>query len=129
MKLSYNAMRELGIKAFLAAGVPDDTASCVTDALLLAELDGMPSHGFSRIPFYVDQAKTGKVKAAARPVVSKPAPAVVCVDACNGYAFPAINEGHPRSSYTVSGLPSKSGSKKCLSIFASIKAPYWWFPS
>lgn len=93
MKLAYNAMRELGIKAFLAAGVPDDTASCVTDALLLAELDGMPSHGFSRIPFYVDQAKTGKVNAAARPVVSRPAPAVVSVDACNGYAFPAIDEG------------------------------------
>lgn len=93
MKLSYNAMRELGIKAFLSAGVPDDTASCVTDALLLAELDGMPSHGFSRIPFYVDQAKTGKVKADARPVVFNPTPAVVCVDACNGYAFPAINEG------------------------------------
>ena len=47
----------------------------------------------------------------------------------NTFIFPAINEGHPRSSYTVSGLPSKSGSKKCLSIFASIKAPYWWFPS
>lgn len=53
----------------------------------------MPSHGFSRIPFYVDQAKTGKVKADARPVVFNPTPAVVCVDACNGYAFPAINEG------------------------------------
>lgn len=93
MKLSYDKMRELGIAAFTAAGIADDIAKCVTDALLLAELDGMPSHGFSRIPFYVDQAKTGKVNVDARPVVERTAPAVVTADACNGYAFPAIEEG------------------------------------
>ena len=93
MKLSFSAMRNLGISAFCAAGVPEDIASCVTDALLLAELDGMPSHGFSRIPFYVDQARSGKVKADARPAVTRPAPAAVLVDACNGYAFPAIDAG------------------------------------
>ena len=61
MKLSFSDMRKLGVSAFLAAGVPEDAAACVTDALLLAELDGMPSHGFSRIPFYTDQARSGKV--------------------------------------------------------------------
>lgn len=93
MKLSYDAMRELGMAAFRAAGVPEDTAACVTDALLLAELDGMPSHGFSRIPFYVDQAKSGKVRAGARPRVTHPAPAITVVDADGGYAFPAIEAG------------------------------------
>lgn len=93
MKLSLHAMRSLGVSAFCAAGVPEDTALCVTNALLLAELDGMPSHGFSRIPFYIDQAKSGKVKADARPSVTRPAPAIVLVDACHGYAFPAIEAG------------------------------------
>ncbi len=93
MKLSYDEMRSLGMAAFLNAGVPEDIASCVTDALLLAELDGMPSHGFSRIPFYVDQAKTGKVRADARPQAVHPSPAITLVDAGNGYAFPAIQEG------------------------------------
>lgn len=93
MQLSFSAMRKLGMTAFCAAGVPEDIAACVTDALLLAELDGMPSHGFSRIPFYVDQAKSGKVNIHARPVVTRPAPATILVDACNGYAFPAIYEG------------------------------------
>jgi len=93
MKLSYDEMRSLGMAAFRAAGVPEDISACVTDALLLAELDGMPSHGFSRIPFYVDQAKTGKVKADARPQACHPSPAITLVDACNGYAFPAIQEG------------------------------------
>ena len=39
MKLSQDEMKKLGMSAFLAAGVPDDIAECVTDALLLAELD------------------------------------------------------------------------------------------
>lgn len=93
MKLSYDEMRTLGMNAFKAAGIAEDIAACVTDALLLAEMDGMPSHGYSRIPFYVDQAKTGKVNVEARPVVERTAPAVITVDACNGYAFPAIEEG------------------------------------
>lgn len=93
MKLSFTEMRKLGISVFRAAGAPEDTAACVTDALLLAELDGMPSHGFSRIPFYVDQARSGKVKADARPEASHPAPALTVVDARCGYAFPAIETG------------------------------------
>ncbi len=93
MKLSYDEMRDLGMAAFRAAHVPEDTAACVTDALLLAELDGMPSHGYSRIPFYIDQALSGKVKADARPAATHPSPAVTLVDAGFGYAFPAIEEG------------------------------------
>ena len=93
MLLSYNELRELGLAVFARAGVDPDAAACVVDGLVLAELDGMPSHGFSRIPFYVDQALSGKVQKLARPVVSKPAPASVLVDACNGYAFPAIRDG------------------------------------
>lgn len=93
MKLSFTDMRKLGLSAFLAAGCPEDTAACVTDALLMAELDGMPSHGFSRIPFYIAQARSGKVHAGARPEASHPAPALIVVDACNGYAFPAIEHG------------------------------------
>lgn len=93
MKLSYSDMRNLGVSAFLAAGVPEETAICVTDALLMAELDGMPSHGFSRIPFYTDQARSGKVDARVSPEIIYPAPALTVVDARNGYAFPAIEAG------------------------------------
>ena len=93
MKLSLADMRELGLAAFRAAGASEDVAKCVTDALLLAELDGMPSHGFSRIPFYVDQALSGKVNVKAVPVVTRTSASAIVVDACNGYAFPAIEAG------------------------------------
>ncbi len=90
MKLSYSEMRDLGMAAFKAVGVPEKTAAIVTEALILAELDGMPSHGFNRIPFYAGQAKSGKVVAAAEPEVTQTGPSVVVVDAKYGFAVPAI---------------------------------------
>lgn len=93
MHLTVEELRKLGEDVFRKAGVPDATTRCVVDALVKAELDGMPSHGFSRIPFYVDQALSGKVKADATPVVTRPTPACVMVDAGFGFAFPAVEQG------------------------------------
>jgi (2R)-3-sulfolactate dehydrogenase (NADP+) len=65
----------------------------VVNSLAIAELDGIPSHGFSRVPFYVEQIRSGKVNGKAVPNISLPAPALVSVDACHGLAFPAIAQG------------------------------------
>ncbi len=86
-------LRQLGMAVFTAAGVAAENAAQVVDALVEAELDGIGSHGFSRIPFYADQAVSGKVNGTAVPVISSPKPAVVLADACNGFSFPAINAG------------------------------------
>ena len=97
MKLAYADIFEIGTRAFTNVGASKDTAQLVMQALLKAELDGMPSHGLSRIPFYVAQAKTGKVQAAAEPKVENPKPAVTLVDANFGFAYPAIQAGLTRS--------------------------------
>lgn len=93
MLLSVDALRVLGRKVFVAGGVPDEVAAAVTDALVLAELDGIPSHGFSRIPFYVDQARSGKVDARAEAVLHMAAPSLILMDAACNFAFPAIERG------------------------------------
>lgn len=93
MKLTSDDMLNLGLQVFLSVGVSEEKAKCITKALLKAELDGMPSHGFSRIPFYVAQAKSGKLNANANPKITTPSPATILVDACSGFAFPAIDEG------------------------------------
>ena len=93
MILNEEQLRELGMGVFVRAGVPADAAATIVEALTSAELDGIPSHGFSRIPFYADQALSGKVDAKAIPVVRRTAPASVLVDAANGFAFPAIRAG------------------------------------
>ena len=93
MILTPEQLQDLGMAVFREAGVPEEAAASVVEALVRAELDGLPSHGFSRIPFYVDQALSGKVKARAIPLVRQAAPAAVLVDAGNGFAFPAILAG------------------------------------
>ena len=93
MILTPEQLQDLGMAVFREAGVPEESSASVVEALVRAELDGLPSHGFSRIPFYVDQALSGKVKARAIPLVRQPAPAAVLVDAGNGFAFPAILAG------------------------------------
>jgi (2R)-3-sulfolactate dehydrogenase (NADP+) len=56
-------------------------------------LDGLTSHGVSRLPSYAEQAASGKVDGHASPRVSSPAPAVVRIDARCGFAYPAIEAG------------------------------------
>lgn len=93
MIISALEAKKLAKDIFIKAGTPEPTAEIVADALLQAELQGLPSHGFSRIPFYADQAISGKIVKDAKPVVTNPAAACVCVDAANGFAFPAIEAG------------------------------------
>ena len=94
--LTTRELYDLGIAVLTAAGTTEAIAADVTDALIAAELEGIGSHGFSRIPFYAAQVASGKVDGKAQPVLKQQAPGIVCVDACNGFAFPAITMGMER---------------------------------
>jgi (2R)-3-sulfolactate dehydrogenase (NADP+) len=65
-------------------------AAVVARALVAAEADGLKGHGLSRVPTYAAQAKTGKVDGFASPLTEERRPGVVAIDACHGFAFPAI---------------------------------------
>lgn len=80
-------------RVLLSVGTSPDAARSVAKALIAAELDGIASHGLSRLPFYADQVASGKVKGDAEPTVTRPATAVIHVDARDGFAFPAIEAG------------------------------------
>jgi (2R)-3-sulfolactate dehydrogenase (NADP+) len=67
-----------------------DIARSVARALIAAELDGLKGHGLSRVPMYAKQAKVRKINGAAMPVVTRPRPGLITVDAANGFAFPAL---------------------------------------
>src|SRR5579864_5718143 len=86
-------LRDLAERVLAAAGVTPDSAAAVAAALVAAERDGIASHGLSRLPFYADQAASGKVNGSAVAEVTRPSAAVLRVDACDGFAFPAINAG------------------------------------
>ena len=77
--------------ALLASDVSASNARSVARALLAAEMDGQRGHGLSRVAAYAAQAQSGKVAGRAVPSVEKIAPAVLRVDAANGFAYPAID--------------------------------------
>ena len=91
--LTPSELVQLGVEIFIAAGTDTGIAVEVTEALVKAELEGIGSHGFSRIPFYAAQVKSGKLNGTVKPVVSQPAPGIIHVDACNGFAYSAVNAG------------------------------------
>ncbi len=69
-----------------------ENARVVAHALVLAEADGLKSHGLLRVPMYAAQARTGKVDGFAVPSAERPRPALVAIDAKHGFAFPAMNK-------------------------------------
>lgn len=72
------------------ANTNEDNARSVARALVQAEADGLKGHGLSRVPMYARQAKAGKVDGNATPTLTKKKPALVVIDAANGFAYPAI---------------------------------------
>ena len=90
---SAGEWRELAVQVLRNAGASAQNAATVADALIAAELDGIASHGLSRLPAYADQLGSKKIDGMAEPRVQRMAPAVIEVDARYGFAFPAIVEG------------------------------------
>ncbi len=91
--LPLASLRELARKALVAAGASPANAAPTADALVSAELDGLPSHGLSRLPFYADQIASGKIDGKAVPRAMRAGSGLVRVDAGCGLAFPAIALG------------------------------------
>ncbi len=90
MKHAIDALLELAVRVLLAANTGERNARCVAAALLAAEADGIASHGLARLPYYADQALSGKVDGNATPRLQSADDGAVTVDAGFGFAFPAL---------------------------------------
>ena len=93
--VSLTEAQALGEKILMAHNVEQRNASLTIASLLRAEMEGLPSHGFSRIPYYAAQSAAGKVDGHAVPLVERVKPGVVTVDARCGFAFRAFADGLP----------------------------------
>ena len=91
-QITPDAARELVIAVFSGAGMPAELAEPAARALVLAEQEGLPSHGLARAPFYAAQMRAGKVRASAEPKLARDG-AILRVDAGFGLAFGAIDAG------------------------------------
>ena len=91
--LTLDEIEDLAYRALIAAGTSEVNARPLARATAATEADGIASHGLAYIPTYCEHVRCGKVDGQAQPVLSRPAPAVVQVDAATGFAHPAIELG------------------------------------
>ncbi len=89
MKLSVGQLQALVAGALLRAGANATMAECTARALVLAESQGLTSHGLSRVAQYTGHLKNGRVNGAAQAGVLRRKGAALLVDAQEGLAFPA----------------------------------------
>ena len=121
--VSLTEAQALGEKILMAHNVGQRNASLTIASLLRAEMEGLPSHGFSRIPYYAAQSAAGKVDGHAVPLVERVKPGVVTVDARCGFAFRAFADGLP-----VAAQAAKESGVALLAVRNSHHAGVLGFP-
>lgn len=89
--LSLTEAHALALAALLKSGANPAMAASVAKALVLAESQGIASHGLSRIPQYATHLKNGRADGKAVATVAHRKGAALVVDAKQGLAFPACD--------------------------------------
>jgi (2R)-3-sulfolactate dehydrogenase (NADP+) len=89
MKLPLAEARTLVAGALARAGAGAAMAESTARALVLAESQGLGSHGLSRVGQYATHLANGRVDGAAVPAVARRKGGAIVVDAGGGLAFPA----------------------------------------
>jgi LDH2 family malate/lactate/ureidoglycolate dehydrogenase len=91
--LQLGEIHELVTDVMSAVGVSAQHAEAIADTVTFAERDDCKSHGLLRVPEYVATVREGSVCPDAEPVLTQLAPAVLQLDACNGFAPLALARG------------------------------------
>ncbi|WP_088285667.1 Ldh family oxidoreductase [Ideonella sp. A 288] len=89
MNLPVDEVRGLVAAALRQAGASAAMAEATASALVLAESQGLGSHGLSRVAQYATHLRNGRVDGAAAPCVLRRKGGALVVDAGEGLAFPA----------------------------------------
>jgi (2R)-3-sulfolactate dehydrogenase (NADP+) len=87
--VSARELERLMSTALQRSGATKAMATATARALMVAEMEGIASHGASRIPQYCGHVRNGRANGAAVPVVSRESKAACVVDARQGLAFEA----------------------------------------
>jgi len=88
-RLAFDDAVELAAQALRAAGANDAMAASTARALVLAEAQGMASHGLARVPQYATHLRNGRADGTALAAIARRRGAALLVDAKQGLAFPA----------------------------------------
>ena len=75
-------------KIFISCGVPEADAKMMADVLTDAEIKGIKTHGYFRVPRYVSCLKSGGIIADPEFKVLVATPSMALVDGCGGLGIP-----------------------------------------
>ena len=90
-QLSIEQATGLARRGLRQAGAGETMASSTAAALVLAEAQGLTSHGLSRVPQYAIHLRNGRADGAALAAVVRHQGAALLIDARQGLAFPACD--------------------------------------
>ena len=90
--IPFDAAVDVAAAALRRCRTSEANATLVAKALVTAEAEGLVSHGLLRLPIYAAQTRVGKIDGHAVPEVSNPRPALLWIDAKNGFAYPAMQK-------------------------------------
>lgn len=91
--LSLDQVENLAAECLVACGASSAQAAPVARSIRDAEAEGTRSIGLGYLPYYCGHLRVGKIVGHAEPVLSKPAPGSLLVDAADGFAHPAYEAG------------------------------------
>lgn len=96
-RLSFDEAIALAARGLRGAGANEAMALSTAQALVLAQAQGIASHGLSRVAQYATHLRNGRADGSALPAVVRRKGAALLVDAHQGLAFPAcqlaVDEG------------------------------------
>ncbi len=93
--LSLDDVETLARRVLVASGASPLQAGATARSIRDGEADGIRNVALGYLPTYADHLACGKVMGGAVPVLTRPRPAVVAVDARHGFAHPAFELGAP----------------------------------
>jgi len=91
--LTLDQVEDISRRMLVSSGASALQAGPTARSIRDAEADGIRTVGLSYLPTYCDHVACGKVIGDAVPSVAQPRPAIVAVDANNGFCHPAFAAG------------------------------------
>ena len=93
MILMLDAVETIATDCLRASGASALQAGPVARSIRDAEAEGTRGIGLGYLPWYCGHLKVGKIAGDAVPILSRPAPGLVQVDAADGFSHPAFEAG------------------------------------
>ncbi|MGI9410861.1 MAG: Ldh family oxidoreductase, partial [Hyphomicrobiaceae bacterium] len=92
-RITLEDVYQISMRALQANGADERNAEEISRVIWAAERDGCHSHGLFRLPWYIGTLRKGRANGAAQPRVEDVTPAIVRVNANDGFAPLAFKVG------------------------------------